>query len=54
MSGDFVWLEQRLQEDAYVRGQMIFGLGLSNRFSNFDLLGTNVPGALGTYAAQHS
>lgn len=54
MASDFVWLESHLEEDSYMRGQMIFGLGLTNRFWNFDLQGTNVPGLLGTFSAQHS
>jgi hypothetical protein len=54
MAGDFLWLEQHLEEDAYMRGQMIFGLGLGNRFWNFDLQSTNVPGLLGAFDAQHA
>ena len=54
MANDFLWLEQHLQEDDYVRGQMIFGLGLGNRFWNFDLQSTTVPDRLGVYDAAHA
>jgi hypothetical protein len=53
MASDFLWLEQRLEEDDYIRGQMMFGLGLTNRFWNFDLQSTSVPALLGAYGAQH-
>jgi len=54
MANDFLWLEQRLQEDDYVRGQMIFGLGVNGRFWNFDLQSTTVPDRLGAYGAAHA
>ncbi|MBV8087151.1 MAG: hypothetical protein JO247_20270 [Chloroflexi bacterium] len=49
MASDFLWLDQQLQQDDYVRGQMIFGLGLFGRFTNFDLQGTSVPALLGAH-----
>ena len=54
MANDFLWLEQHLQEDDYVRGQMIFGLGLNGRFWNFDLQSTTVPDRLGVFGAAHA
>ena len=54
MANDFLWLEQRLQEDDYVRGQMIFGLGVNGRFWNFDLQSTTVPDRLGVFGAAHA
>jgi hypothetical protein len=49
MANDLEWLDQQLEQDDYVRGQMIFGLGLFGRFTTFDLQGTSGPSLLGGF-----
>ncbi|MDE3077481.1 MAG: hypothetical protein KGJ86_18840, partial [Chloroflexota bacterium] len=37
MAADFIWLERQTEQDAYVKGQMMFGLGMSQHFASFEL-----------------
>lgn len=54
MAADFVWLEQQTEQDPYVKGQLIFGLGLNGRLDNFELQGTNLLEQLGAFNSQHA
>ncbi|HUZ78446.1 MAG TPA: hypothetical protein VMV93_12785 [Chloroflexota bacterium] len=54
MAADFIWLEQQTEQDAYMRGQMIFGLGMDDRFKNFELEGTNLLQQLADFNLLHA
>ncbi len=54
MAKDFIWLEQQLEQDDYVRGAMIFGLGLDPRYASYDLTHSSIPDAIGAYNGTRS
>src|SRR5581483_2792598 len=54
MAKDFIWLDQQLQQDSYVKGQFVFGLGPQNPYGLFEIQGTALIGMLGGYNAQHA
>ncbi|MHB8621074.1 MAG: hypothetical protein ACYDAG_16135 [Chloroflexota bacterium] len=54
MAQSFIWLEQQTEQDPYVRGQFIFGLGMSDRFKSFELQGTSLIEQLGQFNLQHA
>jgi len=51
MAGDFLWLEQQIEQDDYVRGQMIFGLGVGPQYAAYELQGSAIPALLGARPA---
>jgi hypothetical protein len=53
MAAQFLWLEQEIEQDSYVKAQFIFGMGLQGRFAPFDILGTRVVTILGAFNAAH-
>ena len=54
MADDFIWLEQQTEQDSYVKGQFIFGIGPQHRFGNYEIMGTSLIETLGQYNAQHA
>jgi hypothetical protein len=54
MANDFLWLEQQIEQDSYVKGQFIFGMGPQKRFGNYEIIGTTMLQMLGQYNAQHA
>jgi hypothetical protein len=50
MANEFLWLEQQIEQDDYVRGQMAFGLGVGDQYQRFELRNTLIPEAFGGYA----
>jgi len=53
MAQDFLWLESQIDQDSYVRGQFVFGLGPQRRFGNFEIQGTRLLELLGAFNAAH-
>lgn len=51
-AGDYLWLEQQIEQDAYVRGQMAFGLGVGPQYARYELGNSTIPAAFGDYAAR--
>ncbi len=54
MADDFTWLEQQTEQDSYVKGQFVFGIGPRGRFGNYEILGTTLLELLGQFNAQHA
>jgi len=54
VGAQILWLEQQIDQDAYVKAQFVFGMGLQGRFSPFDILGTRIVDILGAYNAAHA
>jgi hypothetical protein len=51
MAGDYLWLEQQIEQDGYVRGQMAFGLGVGPQYQRYELGDSAIPAAFGDFAA---
>ena len=55
MANDFIWLEQQTEQDRYVTGQFVFGIGTQGtRFGPYEIMGTSVIDVLGQFNAQHA
>lgn len=54
MAEDFLWLERQIEQDSYVKGQFIFGMGPQKRFGNYEVIGTTLLEMLGQYNTQHA
>jgi hypothetical protein len=54
MAQDFQWLEQQTEQDSYVKGQFVFGLGTQGRFGIYEIQGTTLLELLGQFNAQHA
>jgi hypothetical protein len=54
MADDFEWLEKQTEQDAYVTGQFIFGMGTQGRFGNYEIMGTTMLEMLGQFNAAHA
>lgn len=53
MAEDFIWLDKQTEQDPYVKGQFVFGLGTQERFRPFEIMGTRLIELLGAFNAQH-
>lgn len=53
MGQDYTWLADQMNADPYVLGECVYGLFLPNRWQNFNIDGSSIPGILGDYNTVH-
>lgn len=55
VANDFIWLEQQTQQDSYLTGQFVFGIGTEGkRFGPYEIIGTTLLQRLGNFNFQHA